>query len=176
MPAAERRFKAGEAGARNSVSASRPRKRHPGPRPWMPAFCCAPAGMTIKPPLLINGGPVFRISPLWYSHGMSAPADDPILKRFRATLDEMYGDRAERVVLFGSRARGDAHEDSDYDVAVFLRDMTDRAAEMNRLADLSTKIIVDENGPFIHAMPFRAGSYNEPTPLMHEIRTGGIDL
>ena len=72
---------------------------------------------------------------------MSAPADDPILKRFRAALDEMYGPRAERVVLFGSRARGDAHKDSDYDVAVFLRDMADRAAEMNRLADLSTKII-----------------------------------
>jgi predicted nucleotidyltransferase len=52
---------------------------------------------------------------------MSAPADDPILKRFRAALDEMYGERAERVVLFGSRARGDAHRDSDYDVAVFLR-------------------------------------------------------
>ena len=74
---------------------------------------------------------------------MSAPADHPILKRFRAALDEMYGDRAERVVLFGSRARGDAHKDSDYDVAVFLRDMADRAAEMNRLADLSTRIIVD---------------------------------
>ena len=107
---------------------------------------------------------------------MFVPADDPILKRFRAALDEMYGERAERVVLFGSRARGDAHKDSDYDVAVFLRDMADRAAEMNRLADLSTKIIVDEDGPFIHAMPFRAGSYNELTPLMHEIRTGGIDL
>jgi predicted nucleotidyltransferase len=53
----------------------------------------------------------------------------------------MYGERLERVVLFGSRARGDAHRDSDYDVAVFLRDMADRAAEMNRLADLSTKII-----------------------------------
>jgi uncharacterized protein len=107
---------------------------------------------------------------------MPRPAiDDPILKRFRAALDELYGDRAERVVLFGSRARGDAHEDSDYDVAVFLRDMADRAAEMNRLADLSTKIIVDEDGPFIHAMPYSAGSYNEPTPLMHEIR-GGLDL
>jgi predicted nucleotidyltransferase len=33
----------------------------------------------------------------------------------------MYGDRIERVVLFGSRARGDAQENSDYDVAVFLR-------------------------------------------------------
>jgi uncharacterized protein len=33
------------------------------------------------------------------------PSDDPILKRFRAALDEMYGERLERVVLFGSRAR-----------------------------------------------------------------------
>ena len=47
---------------------------------------------------------------------------------------------------------------------------------MNQLADLSTKIIVEEDGPFIHAMPYRAGSYDERTPLMHEIRTGGIDL
>jgi predicted nucleotidyltransferase len=62
---------------------------------------------------------------------------DPVLKRFRAALDDMYGARLERVVLFGSRARGDAHEDSDYDVAVFLHDLSDRPAEMNRLADLS---------------------------------------
>jgi len=105
------------------------------------------------------------------------PIDDAILRRFRAALDEMYGTQLERVVLFGSRVRGDAHEDSDYDVAVFLRDLADRPAEMNRLADLSTKIIVEEDGPFIHAMPYRAGSYNDDrTPLMHEIRTCGIDL
>jgi predicted nucleotidyltransferase len=66
------------------------------------------------------------------------PADDPILKRFHAALDEIYGERIERVVLFGSRARGDAREDSDYDVAVFLKDLTDRSPELDRLADLST--------------------------------------
>ena len=49
------------------------------------------------------------------------PHDDPILKRFRAALDRVYGARIERMALFGSRARGDAREDSDYDVAVFLR-------------------------------------------------------
>jgi predicted nucleotidyltransferase len=49
------------------------------------------------------------------------PQKDPILTRFRAELDEIYGPRVERVVLFGSRARGDAQPDSDYDVAVFLR-------------------------------------------------------
>ena len=49
----------------------------------------------------------------------ASPAADPVLKRFRAALDALCGDRVERVVLFGSRARGDAREDSDYDVAVF---------------------------------------------------------
>jgi uncharacterized protein len=103
------------------------------------------------------------------------PADDPLLKRFRATLAEIYGPRLERVVLYGSRARGDAHEESDYDVAVFLRDMPDRIAELYRLADLSTAILEDY-GRFIHAMAYPAGSYNDRTPLMHEIRADGIDL
>jgi hypothetical protein len=50
---------------------------------------------------------------------LSTLAADPILRRLRAALDELYGERIERVVLFGSRARGEAGEDSDYDVAVF---------------------------------------------------------
>ena len=101
--------------------------------------------------------------------------NDPVLVRFRQALDAEYRDRIERVVLFGSRARGDAHPKSDYDVAVFLHDMDDRGTEMNRLADLSTGLI-DETGEFVHAMPYRAGAYNERTPLMLGIRRDGIDL
>src|ERR1039457_6306237 len=51
-----------------------------------------------------------------------ATVDNPVLRRLRTALDEVYGERIERVVLFGSRARGDARPDSDYDVAVFLED------------------------------------------------------
>jgi predicted nucleotidyltransferase len=101
--------------------------------------------------------------------------DNPILAKFRAALNEMYGEKIERVVLYGSRARSDAKPDSDYDVAVFLRDMADRFAEMDRLADLSTAIL-DETGEFIHAMPYRAGSYEDRTSLMREIRREGVDL
>jgi predicted nucleotidyltransferase len=105
------------------------------------------------------------------------PVDDPILKRFRDTLDEIYGQRLERVVLYGSRARGDAREDSDYDVAVFLRDYAPgTTTELYLLADLSTAILADGGG-FIHAMPYPAGSYNDPRmPLMCAIRAEGIDL
>jgi predicted nucleotidyltransferase len=52
--------------------------------------------------------------------------NDPTLTPFRQALGRLYGDRLERVVLYGSRARGDARQDSDYDLAVFLRDMADR--------------------------------------------------
>jgi predicted nucleotidyltransferase len=101
--------------------------------------------------------------------------DDPILKRFKAALDEVYGGRIERVVLFGSRARGDAHADSDYDVAVFFRDLSDRWREMDRLADIGTEILDDE-GKFVHAMAYPAGAYRDRTPLMHEVRKDGVDL
>jgi predicted nucleotidyltransferase len=95
---------------------------------------------------------------------------DPGIARFRAA----FGDRIERVVPFGSRARGDSSPDSDYDVAVFLRDMDDRWAETKQLADISTEILIDTN-EFVHAMPFRAGAWNERTPLMREIRIEGVD-
>ena len=100
---------------------------------------------------------------------------DPILARFRAALDELYGESLERAVLFGSRARGDANRDSDYDVAVFLRGLSDRWREISHLAAIETDILA-ETGALIHAMPYRAGSYRERSPLMHEIRCEGIDL
>lgn len=49
-------------------------------------------------------------------------ANDPVLVRLRKLLDEIYGNRLDGVVLFGYRARGDAKPNSDYDVAVFLKD------------------------------------------------------
>jgi predicted nucleotidyltransferase len=103
------------------------------------------------------------------------PSDDPVLIRFRKTLAEMYGDRLHRVVLFGSRARGGARPDSDYDVAVFLNNFQDRWSEIDRLVPVVTEILYDE-GAFIHAVPYRAGADQERTPLMHEIRREGLDL
>ena len=100
---------------------------------------------------------------------------DPVLTRFRAALDRVYGDRVERVVLFGSRARGDARRDSDYDVAVFLKDLTDRWGEVDRIADIATDIM-DETGTFVHAMPYRAETYRDRSPLMHEVRREGQDF
>ena len=47
--------------------------------------------------------------------------------------------------------------------------------ELFRLADLSNAIL-DDAGRLIHAMPYRAGTYGERTPLVHKIRAEGLDL
>ncbi len=108
----------------------------------------------------------------------TAPRESLILAKFRAALDAIYGDRIERVVLYGSQARGDARPDSDYDVAVFLNGMngsSDRWAELDRLAGLRVKFL-DETGAFFDAKPYPATAYRERSPLMHEIRREGINL
>ena len=100
---------------------------------------------------------------------------DPVLRRFRDALAEIYGARLERVVLFGSRARGEAGAESDYDLAVFLKALPDRWAELDRLADLRVRFL-DETGVFFDAKPYLASAYRDATPLMHEIRREGLEV
>jgi predicted nucleotidyltransferase len=100
---------------------------------------------------------------------------DPVLTRFRTAVRELYGDRLTRVVLYGSRARGDHHPDSDYDIAVFLNDLPNRAIEMRRLADIETGILSDTDA-VINALPFPATAYREQTGFMNEVRQDGLDL
>jgi predicted nucleotidyltransferase len=103
-------------------------------------------------------------------------AADPVLVRFRRALDEIYGiQNIERVILFGSRARGDARPDSDYDIAVFLHEPGELWDDLGNLSHITTDILND-TGVVISAKPFPAGAYRERSPLMQEIRADGLDL
>lgn len=41
---------------------------------------------------------------------------------YQKSLDESYPGLVERVILFGSKARGDFHPDSDLDLVLIIRD------------------------------------------------------
>ncbi len=106
---------------------------------------------------------------------LMAITDDPVLGAFRRALDQAYGARIERVVLYGSRARGDAAPESDYDVAVFLKDLVGFGEEARVLAEIETDILL-RTGAVVSAMPLRAGSHSARTGLMGELRRDGLDL
>jgi predicted nucleotidyltransferase len=105
----------------------------------------------------------------------AAQIDDAVLSRFRKELGEAYGSKLERVVLYGSRARGDAHPDSEYDIAVFIHEPESFGEETARLAMIGTDILYD-TGAVINALPFRASSYQKRTGFMAEVRRDGVDL
>lgn len=59
---------------------------------------------------------------------MTDISQDSIIKDFSSSLRVRFGGRIKDLKLFGSRARGDARPDSDYDVLLVL----DRVTEEDR--------------------------------------------
>jgi predicted nucleotidyltransferase len=46
--------------------------------------------------------------------------DDPILAAIKERLYAVLSENAREIILFGSRARGDAERDSDYDILLLV--------------------------------------------------------
>lgn len=89
-----------------------------------------------------------------------------------------------RIILYGSRARGDAAPDSDWDLLVLVDGPADhqRAATLrDRLFDLGLEVDTvfsvavegkhDWNSPLFRAMPFHAGVVREGVELLQRSAT-----
>ncbi|MFV1976592.1 MAG: nucleotidyltransferase domain-containing protein [Candidatus Scalindua sp.] len=79
-----------------------------------------------------------------------------------------------KVILYGSRASGKAHEYSDIDVAIVSPDFgKDRFEEGVRLFKIACEI-----DSLIEPIPLSLESYEKDTwvPLIYEIRVNGIEL
>ena len=99
-----------------------------------------------------------------------------ILTELRQKLEALYGERLERLVLFGSHARGDAEEDSDIDVLVVLKGAVDLGAEVHQaggiFADLSLKHNTVISPVFVSSKRYETGQ----SPLLLNIRREGFLL
>jgi predicted nucleotidyltransferase len=67
---------------------------------------------------------------------------DPSIARLRTELKARLGSSVCKAVLFGSRARGDARDDSDYDVLVVLKEVTDDVR--NTLLELAASLLIED--------------------------------
>jgi predicted nucleotidyltransferase len=99
--------------------------------------------------------------------------EHPVLRRLRVELERLYGPRLERIILFGSRARGDARPDSDWDVAVVLRDYDGGVQEVFRLADLGYDLLL-ETGEVLSLKAFTAQELEQRTLFMRNLREEGV--
>ena len=100
----------------------------------------------------------------------------PVLTALRQYLQQEYPERFDRLVLFGSQARGEATQDSDVDVLIVLHDPVDASQELQRTSGAVAQLCLDYDlliaRLFMPLSRFQA----ENSPLLRNIRSEGIVL
>jgi len=113
---------------------------------------------------------------LWNREDLARHArSDDVLSQITHGLVERLGDHLERLVLFGSRARGDHRSDSDYDCLALVDAL---APEIEDAIDEIGGELLVRRGAVVSIFPateerFRSESHN---PLFESVRDEGIVL
>jgi uncharacterized protein len=99
-----------------------------------------------------------------------------VIDELRSRLQSLYGDRLERLVLFGSQARGDASPESDIDVLVVLHGPVESSKEVHRVSPMTAAISLEHD--VVISCVFAPGErYRQGrTPLMLNVLAEGVAL
>jgi predicted nucleotidyltransferase len=99
-----------------------------------------------------------------------------LLEELDRGLAELYGECYRGLVLFGSYARGEAHEGSDVDLLLLLDGEVGQAREILRAGDVVWPLSL-ESGYLLALMPISAEAYRESSqPYLMNARKDGVAL
>jgi uncharacterized protein len=100
----------------------------------------------------------------WYNHfnpraksSMTQDSREHILVELRERLRAVLGDRLQRMILFGSMARGDHTDQSDMDVAIIIRGLTRQMKD--QVLDIVAEIELQHLTP-VSAIVFSEEEFN----------------
>jgi predicted nucleotidyltransferase len=96
------------------------------------------------------------------------------LTAFRIELTKAYGPRLKDLILYGSRARGDAEIGSDVDTLVVLDALGSFWEEFARVGAAADRVSL-ENDVVISAIPVSAEEFrSRRSPLLLNVRREGV--
>lgn len=95
-----------------------------------------------------------------------------LLHEFRRRAEKALPGRIVRVMLYGSRARGDARPDSDWDVAIFLDGKPSRN-DRNILSDIGFDLMM-EHGQHVQTIAVDSSRSPEHSSFLKNVYEDGI--
>lgn len=100
------------------------------------------------------------------------PPDLTLIRKFKQRAEQALPGRVVRVVLYGSRARGDARPDSDWDVAVFLAGPP-TSRDRRALSDIGFDLMM-ESGQHFQTMAIDASRSADDSSFLKNVHEDGI--
>lgn len=105
------------------------------------------------------------------------PALRPILSDFKTKMMSIYGNRLNKIYLFGSYARGEANQHSDIDLLVVLNDPSiDSFQELSTISDVSFSLSLQYEELIGAVVTTKAQFESLSEPLFLEVLKDGIVL
>jgi predicted nucleotidyltransferase len=104
---------------------------------------------------------------------MLSPAEQACLGALKGSLRRRFGERLEALRLFGSRARGEGHPESDLDVLVAVRGLT--RGERGEILDLALDLEL-EHGLLLSPLVRDPAARPLAPGLRREIEREGLAL
>jgi predicted nucleotidyltransferase len=100
----------------------------------------------------------------------------PLLNELKRDLQELYGDRLVKLILFGSHARGEANLDSDIDLLAVLKSPVSQVQEIFYMSSVRLKMLL-EHDELVSIIPMSEDRFNaRDVALLRNIHREGIEL